>query len=91
MRILNLQQVEILFPIWPLFLKGCWAITNLNPLDGAVFALPRLRHIAEVFAASHRTSAEGAFFNSAVEGFPLTGFDFGGDEISHEEIVLRGE
>jgi hypothetical protein len=90
MRILNLQQVEVLLPIWPFFLKRRRTITNLNPLNGSVIALSSLFHVPKVFAAGDRPPAERSFINGSVESFPPAGFHFGGNQVSHEEIVLRG-
>ena len=82
-RVLNLQQLEIFFPIRAFFEEWRRAITDFDPLQGTVIELPCFGHIPEIFVAGDRSSAERPFLNGLVERLCSTGFDFCGDEVSH--------
>jgi hypothetical protein len=45
MCVLNLQEIEILFPVGTLFQKRRGAITNLDPLHASILELPRFGHV----------------------------------------------
>jgi hypothetical protein len=53
MCVLNLQEVEILFPVGTLFPKRGGAITNLNPLHASVLELPRFRHVPKILVSRY--------------------------------------
>ena len=57
MGILNARQLEVLFPIGPLFEQGSRTVANLDPPRGLIAAKPRLPHIAQVFALGDRSLA----------------------------------
>ena len=82
-RVLNLQQVKVFFPIGAFFKKRRRTITNFDPLHGAVIKLPCFGHIPEIFVAGDRSSTERPFLNGLAERLCSTGFDFGGDKVSH--------
>src|SRR5207249_6968583 len=71
------------FPIGAFFKKRRRTITDFDPLHGAVIKLPCFGHIPEIFVAGDRSSAERPFLNGLAERLCSTGFDFGGDEVSH--------
>ena len=62
-RVLHLDQIEVLLPIGPLFLEGSWTIAHLNPAGRAVLAQPSVLHVSEVLASGYRTFAQGSAFN----------------------------
>jgi len=86
--ILNLQEFEILFPVWALLREGSRTITHFNPLNGAVIELPRFLHIPKVLVAGYGASAEGAVFNGFVQRLFSAWFHFCGHKVAHPEIVL---
>src|SRR5579862_642503 len=45
-RILDLDQLEVLLPIGPLFLQRTRTVANLNPTGRAVWTEPGLLHVA---------------------------------------------
>src|SRR5436309_10831193 len=88
MRVLNFQQLEILFPVWTLFREGCRAVTDLNPLDAAVGEFASPFHIAAILVSCNRSLSKRAVIDRAIERFCFTGLHFCGNEISHPAIVL---
>src|SRR5213592_4806958 len=57
-RILDANEVEILFPVRPLFLKRQSAEANLHPAHATVVAQPGAFHVAQILVARHRAGAE---------------------------------
>jgi hypothetical protein len=86
--ILNFQELEILFPVWTFLREGRRAVTDFNPLNGAITELPRFLHIPKVLVAGYGASAEGAIFNCFVQRLFPAWFHFCGDKVAHAEIVL---
>ena len=82
-RVLNLQQLKVFFPIGAFFEKRRRTITDFDPLQGTVSELPCFGHIPEIFVAGHRASAERSILNGIVERLRSTGLYFCGDEVSH--------
>ena len=87
-RVLNLEQLEIFFPVWTLFRERGRAVADFNPLDPAVLKLARLLHISLVFISRDGPSAQRAVLDSAIESFGFPRFHFGGDEISHGSFTI---
>src|SRR5206468_7003301 len=52
---LNLQEIEILFPVLTLFQKRCGAITNLDPLYASILKLPRFGHVPKILVSRYRS------------------------------------
>src|SRR5262249_35974572 len=90
MSILNFQKIEVLFPVRTLFLQRRRTVTNLNPLNAPILELPRFRHVSEVFVSRDRSSTKRFLLDRALEHFFSAGLHFGGNEISHRQIVLLG-
>jgi len=90
MRILNFQQIEILFPVRTLFQKGRGAITNFNPLHAFIVQLPRLAHVSKILVSRYRSSTKRFFLDGLLESLFFARLDFGSNEISHRSIVLLG-
>jgi hypothetical protein len=83
MRVLDFEQLEILFPIGAFFRQRRRTIANFNPLDASVIELPGLLHISQIFVACNGSSAQRTFLNRSIERRFLTWLDFGCDQISH--------
>ncbi|PYX27231.1 MAG: hypothetical protein DMG77_19520 [Acidobacteria bacterium] len=73
--VLNFREIEVPFPIRPLFLQRSGAVTDFHPADGLVSAQAGLLHVAQIFTFGNRALAEGSVLNG-VKQFPFTaGFD----------------
>ncbi len=88
MRVLHLDQLEVLLPIGPLFLQGSRTIANLNPAGGAVLAKPGFLHVAQVLAAGYRTFAQCSAFNRLKKGPFAAWLDAGAHQIPHAVPIL---
>ena len=66
-RVLDVFEVEELFPVRALFRERRCAEAGLHPLYAAVRELARLRHVAEVLVAGDRALAERAILDRAPE------------------------
>jgi hypothetical protein len=86
--ILYLRQIEILFPVRPLFEQRARTVTDFNPAGGLIFAEPRVIHIAEVFASRNRSSAQTSLFDGLQEVGLAAGFHSCSDEVTHGSIVI---
>jgi hypothetical protein len=62
-RILDLDQLKILFPVGTFFLKRSRAVTNLDPPYTLIRKKAGVAHIAEIFAFGHRALAQGPTLN----------------------------
>ena len=83
MGVLDLHQLEVLFPVGLLLVERLPAEADLHPAHRAVLELPRLGHVPQVLVARDRAAAERALLDGAQEGRLLAGTDAGGDEVSH--------
>ena len=83
MSILDLQQIEVLFPVRALFIERRRTITNLHPLHRAVLELPRLRHVSQVLVARHRSSSERSLLDRPIQRFFASRLHFRCDKVSH--------
>jgi hypothetical protein len=63
MRVLHLDQIEVLLPVGSLFLEGSRTIANLNPAGSAVLAKSGFAHVPQVLAFGYGTIAQGSVFN----------------------------
>ena len=54
-RILHTCQVEILFPVRPLFLQGSRAIAHLDPTRGVIRTQTCLLHVTQIFTFGDRS------------------------------------
>src|SRR6185295_10507091 len=79
------------FPVLALFGQRRGAVADLDPLHAAVVELTRGVHVAEVLVAGDRSAPERPVLDRARERFALAGFDSGGDEVPHPQILPRGE
>jgi hypothetical protein len=83
MRILDLDQFEVLFPVRSLFREGCRAKADLNPSGGAVRAKTGVLHVPQILAAGYGTFAQGSLLNRLEKG-PLAAWpDTGAYQIAH--------
>src|SRR5438128_12521251 len=57
-RVLDLQQREVFFPIRAFFRERSPAVANLNQLHPALLELASLSHISEVFVAGYLPSPQ---------------------------------
>src|SRR5690349_24817737 len=58
MRVLNLQQVEIFFPVGTFFRQRRVAVTDFDPLNVSVIELPGLLHISEILVSRDRSASK---------------------------------
>jgi hypothetical protein len=86
MGVLDLQELEIVFPVGPLFRQRRGAEAHLDPFDSAVRQLSGVRHVAQVLIARDGAVTERALVNGALQRLATAGSHTGCDEISH---VLR--
>ena len=63
MRILHLDQLELLLPVGPFFLQWSRTGADLNPAGRAVLAKPGVLHVAQMLAAGYRTFAQGSLLD----------------------------
>jgi hypothetical protein len=89
--ILNACQLEVFFPIRPLFLQGRRAITDLDPSGETVGAGPGIAHVAQVFAPGYRASAERFLVNGAKQGVLAPRPDPRSYQISHSILGPHNE
>src|SRR5579864_1448995 len=89
MRVLDAGEVEKLFPVGTLFLQRRWAVADLDPAGGLVFAEPRILHIAEIFALGDGSVTQSSGVDSVQQVGFSTGFYTGSDQVTHNPIVTR--
>jgi hypothetical protein len=82
-RVLDLQQFEIFFPVGAFFRQRGVAITDFNPLNVSIIELPGILHIPEILVAGNRSAAERTFLNRSVERRFLTRLHLGCNQVSH--------
>jgi hypothetical protein len=82
-RVLNLQEIEVLLPVRTFFLKRRGTVANCNPLNATILELTGFSHISEILISGHRASAKGSLLNGTVESFFLSGRYFRSYEIAH--------
>jgi len=68
MRILHLDQLEVLLPIGPLLLEGSRTEADLHPAGRAVRPKPGFLHVSQILAAGYRTFAQGSLLNRLEKG-----------------------
>ncbi len=83
--ILHSREIEVFFPVGPLFLQGCRAVADFHPTRGLVSAEPRVVHVAQVFAFGDRALAQLLIFNGLDQIAFATGFNAGSNQITHWE------
>jgi hypothetical protein len=88
MRILNLDELEVLFPVGPLFCEGCRAKADLNPAGRAVCAKAGVLHVPQIFAAGDRALAEGSVFNRLEKRLFAAWPDTGAHQVPHAVPIL---
>ena len=86
-RVLDLFEIEILVPVFALFLQRRRAEAHLDPLHTAVVVLARVGHVAQVLAAGDRSATERAIVDRLAQRGRLTVSDAGRDQIAHRIIV----
>jgi len=75
-RIFDLEQLKVLFPVGPLLLEWRGAKANFDPGANSVRIDTCILHVVEVFIASHRSPSESPRFNRLKGGFSRPGFTF---------------
>jgi hypothetical protein len=83
-RILHTRQVEILFPVRPLFLQGSWAIAHLYPTRGVIRTQTCLLHVTQIFTFGDRSLSQGLLLDGVEQIRFTTGFYSGSNQITHE-------
>jgi hypothetical protein len=87
MRILHLDQVEVLLPIGTLLFERSRAVADLNPAGCSVRAKPRFPHVSQVLGASDGTFAESSLFNRLEKGRLAAWLDTRAYQIPHIPIL----
>ena len=85
-RIFDLQQFKVLFPVRTFFLEWRSAKTDFHPGADAVVSDAGLSHILKVFVASHGASTKLAGLNRRQEGSFLSRSQFRFDQIPHSSV-----
>src|SRR5947199_8423963 len=83
MRVLHAEQVEIFFPIRPLFRERRITEADLDPMCHSVFGYACLLHIAQVFVTADRTAAKYALINRPDESAFSAGFQSSLQKVTH--------
>src|SRR5436309_4675028 len=83
MRVLHAEQVEIFFPIRPLFRERRITEADLDPMCHSVFGYACLLHIAQVFVTGDRTAAKYALINRPDESAFSAGFQSSLQKVTH--------
>jgi hypothetical protein len=86
MRILHLDEFEVLLPIRPLLLEGGWTEADLNPSGRTVRAKAGVLHIPQILAAGYRTFAKSSLLNRLEKG-PLAAWP-GAHQVPHAVSIL---
>jgi hypothetical protein len=84
-RVLHREQLEIFFPIRPLFVQRRVAKTRFHPGGDARLIDARLPHIVLILIAGDGAFAERVVIDRLKQRFFLAGFYLGFDEIPHRE------
>src|SRR5438445_3408485 len=87
-RILDANEVEILFPVRPLFLKRQSAEANFHPTHTTVVAQPGAFHVAQILVARHRAGAERTVLDHLQQRWFPAGLDASLHQVPHV-IVFR--
>jgi hypothetical protein len=77
------HQIEVLFPVRPLFLERRGAVAHLDPLHRAVAQAARAFHVAHIFVARDRAGAKRALFDRLGERLLAAGLDARRHQITH--------
>ena len=82
-RVFDLQQLKILFPIRTFFLERRGAIARLHPVRDAIFTDPRLFHVIDIFVTGNGAPTQRAVPNGLPQSLFPTGFYPCFDQITH--------
>ena len=85
-RVFDAEQLEVFFPIRPLFGQRRVAETGLDPSRDAAVIDPRLLHIVDVFVAGDGTFTERPSVNRAQQRPLAVGFHARFDQITHAQL-----
>ncbi len=83
MSILHFREIEIFFPVRPLFLQRRGTVADFYPAHGLVVAELSFIHVAEIFAFGNRALAEGFLLDGPKKIVFAAGLDAGSNEITH--------
>jgi predicted N-acetyltransferase YhbS len=87
-RILNSRQLEILFPVRPLFLQRRRTVTDFDPSRKTIGTSPRVAHVAQIFAPGDGTPSQRFVVDGAKQrGFP-SGTNSRSYQIPHCAFIL---
>jgi cyclase len=86
--VLNACQLEVLFPVRPLFLQRRRAVTNLDPSGEAIGADPGITHVAQVFTPGYRTPSQRSIVDGAKQDILTPGPDSRSHQIPHSIFIL---
>src|SRR5690606_19540875 len=63
--VLDLDEIDELFPIGPFFFERRRTVADFNPANRAVLGSSRGVHVTQIFVARHGTLSEGFIVDSA--------------------------
>jgi hypothetical protein len=87
MRILHLDQFEVLLPIGPLFFEGSRTVADLDPAGRTVRAKPGFSHVSQVLARGYGTFAQSSVFNRLEKSLFAARPDTCAHQIPHDSPV----
>src|SRR5262249_30638908 len=86
----NARQLEVLFPIRPLFEQWSRTVANLNPMRSLIVEEPRIPHIAKVFPFCDGSLAQCSVLDSFQKRSLAPRFHARSHQISHLPLLYRG-
>src|SRR5204863_816781 len=90
-RVLDLCEIKILFPVWTLFLQRRRAVAHFHPAGGVVAAQPGIFHIAKIFALRNGAFAQSLTLDRVEQVFFASGLHPRSDQITQTNIFYYAE
>ena len=90
MRVFHLKEMKVFLPVRSLLFQRSRAKTSFNPSGHALIVDARLFHVVKIFDARNGTAAERFRIDRLQQPRFATVFDFGFNQIAHDEtLTLR--
>ncbi len=86
MRVFDCEQLEILLPVWPLFLERRITETCFHPVRFALVVYTRRLHIVEIFIPGDGAAAKRPVIDRIAKFAILTGPEFCSYQITHSGL-----
>lgn len=84
MSVLDLHDVEVLFPVRQLLFQRCRAIADFYPPHCAVFTQTRLLHTAKILGPGNRSCIEGFSLDGLPKRLLPARFESGSNKVLHD-------